>query len=62
MGSYGRGVMGGLLGHGGLALGGFRLGSPSGNYGGRRGGRGGGVTLQEQLAKAAAAVRLNRPY
>ncbi|XP_018012807.1 serine/arginine repetitive matrix protein 2 isoform X2 [Hyalella azteca] len=62
MGGYGRGVMGGLLGHGGLALGGFRLGAPSGNYGGRRGGRGGGVTLQEQLAKAAAAVRLNRPY
>ncbi|KAF2357194.1 Zinc finger CCCH-type [Trinorchestia longiramus] len=67
MGGYGRGVMGGLLGHGGLTLGGFRLGAPAAHYGGRRGGRGGGgngggVTLQEQLAKAAAAVRLNRPY
>lgn len=64
VGGYGRGVMGGLLGPGGLALGGFRLGAP-GNYGGRgrAAGRGaGGVTLQEQLAKAAAAVRLSRPY
>ena len=55
IGGFGRGIMGGLLGPAGLALPGLRY----NNFGGARRG---GATLQEQLAKAAAAARMSRPY